>query len=150
MLRKIGEGFVIDGREEAGSGASRNGRARFLTGASAAALASASVAAALGVSMASPAHAAPNMTVNPVQATTYTQNANNNPITFGGTTNINGLVGPGIFGGGNATWNDTLLAGGQVIGATDGVYLNTAGSSFTWSRARSKPGSGTSSTARTR
>ncbi len=137
MMRKLGAAATRNADESA---IRARGRARLLSGASGAALAAASVAVALGVSVAHPAHAAPNMTVNPTGGT-YTQNANNNPITFGATTNITAGASTGIFGSGNATWNDTLLAGGKVQGS-NGVYLFTAGSSFTNSGSITGTGAG--------
>jgi outer membrane autotransporter protein len=90
----------------------------------------ASVTLALGVSLATAAHA--QTIVTPVQTTTYTLIPATNPITFGSGTNINVPGGNAVSGGPGTTWNVTVqgAAAGKpaamISGGFDGITADGA------------------------
>src|SRR5262245_29286029 len=102
-------------------------RAHLLSGTSSFALSVASMIVALGVCATDDAQA--QTTVNPVQTTTFTLTAAQNPIIFGSATNIDTSVGTAtnaVNGGINTAWDVTN--NGTLIGAHIGDFLAGAGS----------------------
>ncbi len=66
-------------------------------------------------------------TVNPVQSTTYSLSAGNNPATFGSGTKITASISPGVYGGLATAWTMTN-AGGISSSSDDGVHLRSSSS----------------------
>jgi hypothetical protein len=115
--------------DDGGRAAGSSIHARLLGSASGVALSVASVVVALGVCV--PGAAQAQTTVNPVQTTTFTLNAAQNPIIFGSTTSIDTSATPAadaIFGGGGTAWIVTNQV--NILGNRRGVSLGGAGSSL--------------------
>ncbi|HEX2511126.1 MAG TPA: hypothetical protein VHK44_00850 [Xanthobacteraceae bacterium] len=118
---------------DGGGRAARSSRhARLLSSASGVALSVASVVVVLGVCVPDAAQA--QTTVNPVQTTTFTLTAAQNPIIFGSTTNIDtrGLGIHAVAGNAGTAW--TVTNNGTLLGGESGVFLGGAGSSLTNSK----------------
>jgi outer membrane autotransporter protein len=107
-------------------------RARLLNGTSNVALCVASIVVALGVC--APGDALAQTTVNPgqggTQTTTFTLTAGQNPITFGGGTDVDTSATVGsdaVTGDNTTTWNVTVDAQAKIKGNRRGISLDPAG-----------------------
>ena len=97
-------------------------RSALLSSVSRAALLALSAAVGLGVTLPSEARAGA-VVVNPVQASTYTLTASNNPITFGTGTNVNTASLTAVYGSAAANW--TITNQGSLQGGVFGLLTES-------------------------